>query len=50
MKFNEDKVRELTSFLGDIDDKELFRIIQERLGDIKRFLKRIWDFCRDSLE
>ena len=29
----------LVHIYWDIDDKELFRIIQERLGDIKRFLK-----------
>jgi uncharacterized protein YutE (UPF0331/DUF86 family) len=29
----------LVHIYWDIDDKELFRIIQERLGDIKKFLK-----------
>ena len=29
----------LVHIYWDIDDKELFRIIQERLGDIRRFLK-----------
>jgi uncharacterized protein YutE (UPF0331/DUF86 family) len=29
----------LVHIYWDIDDKELFRIIQSRLGDIKRFLK-----------
>jgi len=29
----------LVHIYWDIDDKELFRIIQERLGDIKRFLR-----------
>ena len=34
----------LVHIYWDIDDKELYRIIQTRLGDIKRFLKEFGSF------
>jgi uncharacterized protein YutE (UPF0331/DUF86 family) len=36
----------LVHIYWEIDDKELFRIIQSRLGDIKRFLKEYGSFIR----
>jgi len=38
----------LVHIYWDIDDKELFRIIQSRLGDIKLFLKEYGIFIGDS--